>query len=74
MLLLKLGQVSREYFRNKFGADPLEQFAGPLEALKATGHLTVDGDVIRLDRAGLLKVDLLIRAFFKPEHQGTKYA
>ncbi|MCB1126695.1 MAG: coproporphyrinogen III oxidase family protein [Verrucomicrobiae bacterium] len=74
MLLLKLGQVSREYFRSKFGTDPVEQFAGPLEALKATGHLTVEGDAIRLDRAGLLKVDLLIRAFFKPEHQGTKYA
>jgi oxygen-independent coproporphyrinogen-3 oxidase len=74
MLLLKLGQVSRKHFADKFGTDPVEQFEGPLETLKATGHLTVDGDAIRLDREGLLKVDLLIRAFFKPEHQGNKYA
>lgn len=74
MLLLKLGQVSRAHFTKKFGADPVEQFAVPLKKLEATGHLSVEGDAIRLDRAGLLKVDLLIREFFKPEHQGTKYA
>jgi len=74
MLLLKLGQVSRAHFHKKFGADPVEQFAEPLEALQATGHLKIDGDRIALDRPGLLKVDLLIRQFFKPEHQGTKYA
>ncbi len=74
MLLLKLGEVSRTRFREKFGRDPLEQFETPIEKLKASGHLSVDGDAIRLDRAGLLKVDLLIREFFKPEHQGGKYA
>lgn len=74
MLLLKLGQVSRAYFTGKFGRDPVEQFSEPLQTLKATGHLTVEGDIIRLDRAGLLQVDLLIREFFKPEHRGTKYA
>ena len=74
MLLLKMGQVSRARFTRKFGADPVEQFAEPLKVLQATGHLKVDGDTIRLDRPGLLKVDLLIREFFKPEHQGTQYA
>lgn len=74
MLLLKLGQVSRAHFAKKFGTDPVEQFAAPLQTLRATGHLSVDGDAIRLDRAGLIKVDLLIREFFKPEHRGTKYA
>ena len=74
MLLLKLGEVSRAHFQRKFGRDPAEQFSAPLAALQATGHLTIDGDAIRLDRPGLLKVDLLIREFFKPEHRGTKYA
>jgi len=74
MLLLKLGQVSRAHFHKKFGTDPMQQFAASLEVLQALGHLTVDGDTIRLDRPGLLKVDLLIREFFKPEHRGTKYA
>ena len=38
------------------------------------GFLSVDGDIIRLNREGLLRVDLLIREFFKPEHWGTRYA
>jgi len=74
MLLLKLGSVSREQFRRKFGTDPLEQFARPIQTLTDWGFLTVEGDRIALDRDGLLCVDLLIREFFKSEHQGTKYA
>ncbi len=74
MLLLKLGEVSRAHFTAKFGADPVVQFAAPLASLQAAGRLAIDGDAIRLDRAGLLQVDLLIREFFKPEHRGTKYA
>jgi oxygen-independent coproporphyrinogen-3 oxidase len=74
MLLLKLGSVSRAHFREKFGTDPLEQFATPIQTLKDWGYLTVEGDTIGLDRDGLLCVDLLIREFFKPEHRGTKYA
>lgn len=74
MLLLKLGSVSRAYFKNKFGTDPLEQFVKPIQALKDWGYLSVKGDAIELDRDGLLCVDLLIREFFKPEHRGPKYA
>jgi oxygen-independent coproporphyrinogen-3 oxidase len=74
MLLLKLGQVSRAHFARKFGADPLEQFPAPIQTLKDWGYLSVEGDAIRLNRDGLLRVDQLIREFFKPEHRGTKYA
>jgi oxygen-independent coproporphyrinogen-3 oxidase len=74
MLLLKLGSVSRRHFTRKFGTDPVEQFAAPLQTLKDWGCLSVDGDRIQLNRDGLLCVDLLIRQFFKPEHQGTQYA
>jgi oxygen-independent coproporphyrinogen-3 oxidase len=74
MLMLKLGAVSRAHFAQKFGADPLDQFPEAIQQLQATGHLQIQGDRILLDRAGLLQVDLLIRAFFKPEHRGTKYA
>jgi oxygen-independent coproporphyrinogen-3 oxidase len=74
MLLLKLGAVSRNHFKNKFGTDPLEQFAKPIQTLKDWGYLRVDGDAVVLNRDGLLCVDLLIREFFKPEHRGTQYA
>lgn len=74
MLLLKLGQVSRAYFTKKFGRDPVEEFAKPIQTIKDWGYLSVEGDVIQLNRDGLLCVDLLIREFFKQEHRGTKYA
>lgn len=74
MLMLKVGAVSRSHFARKFATDPLAQFPDAIQRLQSTGHLEVDDDTIRLDRAGLLKVDLLIREFFKPEHRGTKYA
>jgi oxygen-independent coproporphyrinogen-3 oxidase len=73
MLLLKLGAVSRAYFANKFGADPLEAFARPIRTLCEWGYLSVDGDTLRLSREGLLRVDVLLHEFFKPEHVG-RYA
>lgn len=73
MLLLKLGAVSRAYFTRKFGADPLDQFARPIQTLRHWGYLSVEGDTLRLNRAGLLRVDVLLHEFFKPEHRG-RYA
>jgi oxygen-independent coproporphyrinogen-3 oxidase len=73
ILLLKLGQVSRAHFTGKFGADPVHQFARPIQTLKDWGYLRVDGDQIKLNREGLLRVDLLLHEFFLPEHQG-RYA
>jgi oxygen-independent coproporphyrinogen-3 oxidase len=73
ILLLKLGHVSRAHFTRKFGKDPLEQFAQPIQTLTDWGYLGVEGDRIQLDRDGLLRVDLLLHEFFLPEHQG-RYA
>jgi oxygen-independent coproporphyrinogen-3 oxidase len=74
MLQLKLGSVSAAAFAKRFGHDPREQFAKPLATLKAWGFLTNGGDRIGLTREGLLQVDRLLREFFKPEHQGSRYA
>jgi oxygen-independent coproporphyrinogen-3 oxidase len=74
ILQLKLGQVSRAQFQSKFGADPLTQFAAPIQRLKDWGFLTVDGDTIRIHRAGLLQIDTLLHEFFLPEHRGNRYA
>jgi oxygen-independent coproporphyrinogen-3 oxidase len=73
ILQLKLGKVSRNYFTNKFGTDPVEQFAAPFKTLKDWGFLTVEGDEIRLNRDGLLQVDRLLQEFFLPEHRNTRY-
>jgi oxygen-independent coproporphyrinogen-3 oxidase len=74
ILQLKLGHVSRAYFRDKFGADPTERFAEPMRTLKDWGFLSVEGDTVRLNREGLLQVDRLLHEFFLPEHRHARYA
>lgn len=72
VLQMKLGHVSRAYFQVKFGIDLVEHFADPVKTLQDWGHLTVDGDSLRLDRDGLLQVDRLVHEFFLPEHRDAR--
>ncbi len=74
ILQLKLGEVSRAYFQNRFGADPAVQFARPMQILKDWGFLTVDGDKVCVNREGLLQIDRLLHEFFLPQHRNTRYA
>jgi oxygen-independent coproporphyrinogen III oxidase len=74
ILQLKLGKISARYFKEKFGADILTEFAAPYATLKEWGFLKVDGDAITLNRDGLLQVDRLLHEFFLPEHRGARYA
>jgi oxygen-independent coproporphyrinogen-3 oxidase len=74
ILHLKLGENSIRHFNQKFGVDVLQRFAEPLATLKEWGYLTIDGDLIRLNRDGLLQVDRLLHEFFLPEHRTERYA
>ncbi len=73
VLQLKLGRVSRAYFQKKFGVEVERRFAIPLQTLADWGFLTVEGDTVRLNRAGLLQVDRLLQEFFLPEHRNARY-
>lgn len=73
ILQMKLGRVSRRYFRGKFGEDICDRFAQPLETLRAQGLLALNGDEVSLSRAGLLRVDRLLYEFFLPEHRNIRY-
>jgi oxygen-independent coproporphyrinogen-3 oxidase len=73
ILQLKLGRVSREKFAQKFGVDPLNRFTAPIQRLKDWGYLMVEGDLISIDREGLLQIDRLLHEFFLPEHEGPRY-
>jgi len=74
ILQLKLGRVSRQYFGDKFGADPCRQFAEPMKRLQDWGYLTVSGDDILLNREAMLQVDKLLHEFFLPQHRNARYA
>jgi oxygen-independent coproporphyrinogen-3 oxidase len=74
ILQMKLGHVSREYFRTKFGIDPQERFAWGLRKLQNQGFLKSIGSSLQLSREGLLRVDSLLQEFFLPEHRNARYA
>ncbi len=74
VLQLKRGSIRPAYFGEKYGVDVLARFREPLASLQSEGWLArVDRDSVALSRDGLLRVDLLLRRFFLPEHSGVRY-
>tara|TARA_B100000609_G_scaffold199072_1_gene200521 strand:- start:99 stop:1442 length:1344 start_codon:yes stop_codon:yes gene_type:complete len=74
ILQLKLGSVSLKYFTEKFGTNPAERFAEPLQRISDWGFLRIEGDRVNINRDGLLQVDRLLHEFFLPEHRNARYA
>jgi oxygen-independent coproporphyrinogen III oxidase len=74
ILQMKFGKVSLGYFREKFGADPLDIFKEPIDGLLDRGLIAVAGDHIALSRKALLQVDSLLPAFFLPQHRDIRYS
>jgi oxygen-independent coproporphyrinogen III oxidase len=73
ILQLKKGWLDAGYFRNKFGVEILDEWRDAWNEYAEEEMLTIDGDRIELTRAGLLRADALLPAFFEPEHQGVRY-
>jgi oxygen-independent coproporphyrinogen-3 oxidase len=74
VLQLKRGAIEPAYFQEKYGVDILERFRSPLAELEDEGHLSAVGpEQVALSREGLLRVDVLLRRFFLPEHVGIRY-
>jgi oxygen-independent coproporphyrinogen-3 oxidase len=74
VLQLKLGSVRPEYFREKYRVNILDRFRDQLADMKSAGYLAAaTHDVVALTREGLLRVDVLLRGFFLPQHTGIRY-
>ncbi|MGK0187080.1 MAG: oxygen-independent coproporphyrinogen-3 oxidase, partial [Verrucomicrobiales bacterium] len=73
VLTFKLGSLRPSYYQKKFGIDVLERFKPQISYLQSEGFATVEDDVIRLNRDGLLQIDRLLHAFFLKEHQNARY-
>jgi oxygen-independent coproporphyrinogen-3 oxidase len=73
ILQLKKGHLDAGYFRDKFHVEIVEHWQDEWQSYADEGWLSIDGDRIELSRAGLLRVDGLLPAFFEPEHQGVRY-
>ena len=74
ILQLKLGSLKPAYFLDKYSVNILERFEEPFASLDVDGYLqTATEDLVTLTRDGLLRVDLLLRRFFLPEHADIRY-
>ena len=74
ILQLKTGSVRPAYFNEKYGADVLTRFGEPMAELVSAGYVReANASVVALTREGLLRVDSLLKRFFKPEHAGIRY-
>jgi hypothetical protein len=52
----------------------LERFGDQLDSVAADGYLqAADDEIVALNRAGLLRVDVLLKRFFLPEHADIRY-
>jgi oxygen-independent coproporphyrinogen-3 oxidase len=73
ILQLKLGEISVDSFRKKFGVEILERFVEPLKELEDRRMLVREKESVRLTRQGLLRVDTLLPAFYAPRYRGSRY-
>jgi oxygen-independent coproporphyrinogen-3 oxidase len=74
ILQLKRGVLAPPYFREKYDVDVLERFQPQLASLEDSGYLSDrTPDRIALTGDGLVKVDVLLRRFFLPEHADLQY-
>ena len=73
ILQLKTGRLDLDYFRQKYGTDVLEHWSDVWREYEQQGYVEIDDGQVRLTRAGLLRADGLLPAFFEPQHQGVRY-
>jgi oxygen-independent coproporphyrinogen III oxidase len=73
ILQLKTGRLDVEYFREKFDVDIIESWRDVWRQFQDDSYLSFDANQVLLARAGLLRVDALLPAFFEAEHRGVRY-
>jgi oxygen-independent coproporphyrinogen-3 oxidase len=75
VLQLKRGSVTPAYFLSKYRVNILERFRHQFDSLDSAGYLAAaTEEIVTLTREGLLRVDLLLRSFFLPQHTGIRYS
>jgi len=74
VLQLKLGSIRPPYFRSKYRVNILERFRDQFDSLNSQGYLAAaTEEIVALTRDALLRVDVLLPAFFLRQHLGIRY-
>ncbi len=66
-------KATAQDLRGRFGVNVIEHWQDVWRQYEQEGLLQVQGHEVLLTRAGLLRADALLPAFFEPEHQGVRY-
>ena len=72
ILQLKLGEVDRSYFLDKFEVDIFARFSEAITHFESQALLEGNGKQLKLTREGLLQVDHMLPIFYLPEHQDIR--
>jgi oxygen-independent coproporphyrinogen-3 oxidase len=70
---MKLGELSADYFRQKFGVDVLRRFAPAFARLAERQMLELEDGGVRLTDRGLLQVDSLLPEFYEARFRHARY-
>lgn len=73
ILQLKRGYLDLTYFSEKFRCDVLNTWQGAWDEYENAGYAVRRGKRVDLTRAGLLRVDALLPAFFEPQFRDVRY-
>ena len=71
VLQMKLGRVSTDVFRGRFGVDVNERWGPVFRGYEQAGWLRRHKGSIELTREGLMQVDRLLHAFFLERHRAA---
>jgi oxygen-independent coproporphyrinogen-3 oxidase len=73
ILQLKTGRIDPGYFKRKFAVDILDQWRDVWSEYGQEGLMQIAPEEVTLTRAGLLRADSLLPAFFEPEMRSVRY-
>ena len=73
ILNMKKGYLDVSYYEQKFGTNIVDEWRAVWDRYTQDGFLSYNRDRVELTRAGLLRVDGLLPAFFEGQHQGVRY-
>lgn len=73
ILLLKRGYLAFQPLNEKFNTDVGARWESIWQDYTEKGWLNRTDEGVELTRAGLLRADGLLSAFFEPEHRGVRY-
>jgi oxygen-independent coproporphyrinogen-3 oxidase len=73
ILQLKKGFLDPAYFRDKYGVDIVDEWRSAWDEYVSEGYVTLEKERVQLTRAGLLRVDALLPAFFEPAYRDVRY-